>query len=198
MRATINTVNAFPSIKLINVLIAFQVPNLQGNPEEDSIWLNAQNPTDYVQNLLQDTLNHPNSQPALHGLRIAFWHMADTLDWYPFVRSKYFSFLVILFFLSVDILHSQNIKIIAFSDRYRLSKRLTEVHNNHPTAPSVHHYKQFSNHPLVTSTAAQVGLKATELNTHDRRQQIVHQMDSFCLPPHYKSRRPIWHINRTS
>jgi hypothetical protein len=29
--------NAFPSIKLINVLIRFQVPNLQGNPAEDSI-----------------------------------------------------------------------------------------------------------------------------------------------------------------
>jgi len=100
-------------------------------------------------------LTTPNSKRAVHGLRIASRHMAGTFDWYTFVRPKYFSFHIILFLLSVDILHSQNTKIVAFTKLYRLSNRLTEVYNNYPAVPHVHHYDQFSNHPLVISTAVQ-------------------------------------------
>ena len=94
------------------------------------------------------------------------------------MRPKYFSFRTILFLLSVDILRSQNTKIVAFRDLYRLSNRLTEVRNNYPAALNVHHYDQFSNHPLVISTAVQ-GRAEGELNTHDRRQQTVHQKTHF-------------------
>jgi len=76
--------------------------------------------------------------------------MAGTLDGDTFVRPKYFSFHIILFLLSVDILHSQNSKIVASRDLYRPSNRLTEVHNNYSAAPHVHHYSQFSNHTLVS------------------------------------------------
>lgn len=143
-------------------------------------------------------LTTSNSKRALHGLRIAFWHMAGTLDWYTFVRPKCFSFHIILFLLSVDILHSQNTKIVAFRDLYRLSNRPTEVHNNYPAAPHVHHYDQFSNHPLVISTAAQG--RTEGIWTEYARQTSANcpPKDSFFLPHHYKSRRPIWHINRTS
>ena len=133
----------------------YEVPNVQCNTAEDSIWWHVQNPTAYVQNIVQDTLKTPNSKCALHGLQIVFWHMAGTPDWCYFVRPKHFSFIVILFFLRVDLSHSQNTTIVALRDLYWLSTRLTEVHNNYPAAPSVHHYEQFSNRPLVISTTVQ-------------------------------------------